>query len=375
MNKAKLIGIVVVTIVLVVFILFSTSVQTIGAFSFANNPAIKVGLLMPLTGDAASWGQDAKEGAEIAIEEIEKNYPNNNIEFIIEDDKCDPKEGLDAFEKLINIDKVKYTGGTICSSVVLALAKEANEKEIVHLSAGASNPKIVGFGEYVLSLWPLDDADGKAIAEFATKTLNKKNFAILYVNNDYGHGLQEFFLKTIIQNGAKISIIESFASGSKDFRTSLIKIKALNPDALYIATNPSEMPLILKQIKELNITSQIFANGAAMESKDVLEDKTGNTENIFYSMPKRVINQDYLDKFKQKFGKESGFVSNAGYDTVMILFKAIQKCENDSQCVKEYLKNLDEYNGAAQTLSFENGMVVVPFEIKTIVGGQIKVVE
>jgi branched-chain amino acid transport system substrate-binding protein len=365
MNNVKIAVLLGITITIILMILLIDPTQT-GLFALNEEPKIKIGLLMPLTGDAASWGQEEKEGAEIAIEEIKQKYPNNRIEFIIEDDKCDPKEGINSFEKIVNIDNATLTGGTICSSVVLAIANEANQNNIIHLSAGASNPKITTYGDYVMSLWPLDDSDGKAIAEYAINKLNKKKFAVIYINNDYGYGLMKYFSETIVKNNGEVKLIESFTPETKDFRAQLQKIKQTKVDAVYIASNPSEMALLLKQVKELDFNIQLLANGAAMESSEIKEDNTGITENIIYSMPKREISKEYTEKYEKKYKKESGFISNLGYDTVMILFNAANKCQEDSKCAKEYIQNLQNYSGAAQTLSFIEGKVIIPFEIKTI---------
>ena len=336
----------------------------------AEKEVIKIGILTPLTGDAAVWGVEVKNGAEIAYDEIKNaKIDGRKIELIYEDDQCDATTGVNAIQKLINVDKVKITGGTVCSSVVLAAAKILEDNKVIHLSAGASNPAITNAGDYIFRIWPSDSFEGKKIAEFAVDDLKIKSVGILYINNEYGVGLKEAFTKAF--NG-KIKIAESFEPNAKDFKTQLTKIKAQDIDAIYFVANPQEAPLILKQIKEMGINKTILANGPAMEATDTLKAAGETAEGVFYAQAKQETTEEFKTKYKEKFGKDAGFASDLGYDVVKILFNAISYCKgDDTNCIKNFLYNVKDYRGASSIITFdENGDVIVPFVIKQVKEGR-----
>ncbi len=339
---------------------------------------ITIGFLSAFTGDAAPWGEGVKAGAELAFDEINNEKINGKqLKLVFEDDKCDAKTGLSAVNKVINVDNAKITTGTVCSSVVLAAAPVFEKNKVIHLSLGASNPAITSAGEYIFRIWPSDSFEGAEIARFAAKKLSAKNIGILYINNDYGVGLRDAFAKEFESNGGKIKSAESFEVNAKDFRTQLEKIKASGIDAIFFASNPKEAPVILKQIKELGINATILANGPAIQATDTLSNAGSTAEGVFFAQAKQSVNEEFGNKFKEKFGKEQDFLANIGYDGIMLLFKAIKACGSDnSDCIKQQLYNTQGYNGVSAAISFDkNGDVIVPFEIKKISSGTVAAAE
>ncbi len=339
---------------------------------------IKIAIITPLTGDAAVWGLEVKNGAEIAYVSFRSQKINGReVQLLFEDDKCDGKEGVTAIQKLINVNKVKITGGTVCSSVALAIAPIDEENKIIHLSAGASNPQITTAGDYMFRIWPSDDFEGNKIAEYASNILSIKSVAILYVNNEYGLGLKNAFTKKLTDYKGTILIEETFAPSSNDFRTQLLKIKEKSPEAVYVASNPQEMPQILKQIKEFGISSIILANGPAMEAVDTIKIAGNSSEGVYYAQPRQETSEDFKNKYSLKYGKNAGFASDLGYDVTMLLFNAVKDCNgDDTSCIKEKLYAIKDYKGASSIISFDNnGDVIVPFVIKKIEQGKNIVVQ
>src|SRR3990167_3931072 len=164
----------------------------------AVSETIKIGFIGPLTGDTASLGTTLRDGAEIAVEEINAKGGVNGkkIEAIYEDGGCKAQGATLAAQKLINNDKVVLIIGGSCSSETLAAAPIAEEEKIIK--------------------------DG------ITKV------GIINTNSDYNIGLAKAFTESFTTNGGQVLIHEMYEQDSKDFRTQLTKIKAKNVEALYI---------------------------------------------------------------------------------------------------------------------------------------------
>ncbi len=363
---------IVASIIIIILIISGLYYGTITGAFLIGEEAIAIGLSTPLSGSGASWGNEVKKGAEIAIDEINNQKVNGKtIKFIIEDDKCDSKEAINAYQKLTSMDKAKIIAGAICSSATLGVAPLAQKDKVLLISTGASNPKIRNAGNYVFSLWPLDDEEGKAMAEYVSKTEYKK-ISVLFINNEYGVGLKEVFEKEAKKLGITIASSQPFEKDSTDFKTQIEKTKNANPQAIYIASNPEEMPLILKQIKEFGINKPIFANGVAIETKEILTQNPLLGEGIIYPMPKSNINEEFKSKYRKKYGEESGLIAAKGYDTIRIIWQAMNNCNGDNtECMQNYIHNLKGYDGVGGELNFnQTSSISSPFEIRQIKNGK-----
>ena len=220
---------------------------------------IKIGAILPLTGDFSSHGEDAKKGIELSIEEINKKggIKGKKIYPIFEDDKMQPSIGVSAFEKLITVNKVHVVLGGIGSSVALAIAPIAEKKKVIFLSPTASSPKLTQAGDYIFRIWPSDIYEGGVMADFL-HNFDIETVAVFYVNNDFGQGLKEIFGKKFKEKGGKVLIEEPYDQGSTDFRAQLSKIKKRNPGGIYLPGYYQEVAKIAVQIKELAEVSYLF---------------------------------------------------------------------------------------------------------------------
>jgi len=325
--------------------------------------AIKIGFIGPLTGEAAIYGTSPKKGADLAIEEINAKGGINGkkLELIVEDSKCDPKEAVNAINKLVNVDKIKFIIGGMCSSETLAAAPTAESSKVIMISPVSTNYKVSQAGDYIFRTVPSDALQGKKAAELAYQKGFRKA-AILYVStNDYGLGLEKVFKEEFSKLGGTVVISEGYAAGDSDFRTQLTKIKFANPDVLFI---PSQMPgndLIVKQAKELGIGCQIIGTETMQDENFVKTVGKAADGIIFTSFAeyKGAQAHAFSARFKAKFSEEKTIYSDYAYDAVYALEKAMTACKDvqDSVCVKTELYKTD-FIGATGPVGFdENGDV------------------
>ncbi|MDO8524333.1 MAG: ABC transporter substrate-binding protein [bacterium] len=324
---------------------------------------IKIGLMGPLTGDAAIYGASPKKGVELAISEINANGGINGkkLELVAEDSKCDGKEAVNAINKLANVDKVKFIIGGMCSSETLAAAPIAESNKIIMVSPVSTNYKVSQAGDYIFRTVASDALQGKKAAELAYEKGFRKA-AILYINtNDYGPGLEKVFKEVFTKLGGVVVISEGHGAGDSDFRTQLTKIKSANPDVLFLPSQMPENSLVVKQAKELGITCQIIGTETMQDEKFV--QAVGEVANgiIFTSFAEYKGSQanDFSAKFKVKFGEEKAIYSDYAYDALYAVEKAMANCKNpqDSVCVKTELYKTS-FIGATGSVGFdENGDV------------------
>jgi branched-chain amino acid transport system substrate-binding protein len=357
---------------------------TLGSFGCAKKEPqeIKIGAVLPLTGSAGVWGENAKMGMDLALKEVNDagGIKGKAVRIIYEDSQSDPAKATSALQKLITTDKVQVVIGDIASSSVLAMAPIAEKAKVVLLSPGASNPDISKAGEYIFRNWQSDALEGDEDAKYAYSQLGYRKVACLYVDNAYGTGLMNVFTKRFTELGGAILQCESFPQGSTDMRTQLSKIKQGKPDAIYMPGYPPEMAIILKQAKELKI-SVPFLSTQAFDDPKILELAGKAADGVIFSVPKppdpseKVVG-DFIKRYKNAYKIDPGVTSDTGYDAVKIISWAIQNGGEQGPQIKDQLLKLKDFPGAAGLTTFdENGDVVRSFIFKKVVGGKVSVIQ
>lgn len=329
-----------------------------------NLEPIKIHVIAPLTGPASEYGTATREGLELAVEKINKDggIKGRSVQLAFEDDKCDPKEGVAALQKLNSVDGANVVIGNVCSSVALAMGPIAQEKNILIISSGASNPRISEYSN-VFRTWPSDALQGKFIASFVSDNLKTKKASIIYINNDYGTGLKDAFEKEFTQNGGEVVIAEAIPESATDVKTQLMKIKANNPEVTFLATFAKEMGIILKQAKELGISTQ-FIGGEGSKDASVIEVGGKGAEGLIGTIPatdSSQIRDEFIKSFKEKYNKEPGITADSAYDIPFLLKETMSKCADitDVNCLKKNLLSLKDFAGVIGKISFdENGDLV-----------------
>ena len=308
---------------------------------------IKIGVVLPLTGDGAAYGKKEKNGIELAIQETNKALRDQNIEIIpvYEDSQGVPAPAVAALTKLIDIDKIVAVIGGAFSSPTLAMVPIADKKKIVVLSPSASSPKLSGSSRFFFRVWPSDTAEGAVMAEVAITQLQLKKIAILYGNNDYGMGLKDVFVQKVKQQGVQIATIESYNEGDSDFRSQLTKIKSMDVDGIYMPGYYKEFAKILKQAKELGVDAQFMSCGTFHEP-EILQIAGNAAEGVVFVQPyfdrnsEDPITKNFVASYEKQFGIEAGVYAAHGYDAAKILGKVIIDGNQDSPSIQTAL--LDE---------------------------------
>lgn len=346
-----------------------------------NDKVIKIGVIMPLTGPVAEPGTNALQGIEISVAKFNAEQ-KHQIQLIVEDSKSNPKDGVSAINKLITVDKVKIVIGDIMSSVVLATAPIAERNKVVLISPGASSPDVRNAGDYIFRIYSSDDYDGQVMAEYIFNKLRKTKAAIVVINNDYGIGVKNTFVKNFNAMRGEVVLSEFYAQGQTDFRNIILKIKNSNPESLYIVGNPTENGNLVKQLKELNVNIPLTGN-ISFEHESFLTVAKNTFDSVIFSAPYLNIDSDkefvksFVTTYKKKFDKKPDVAASLGYDSAQIIITVLVESDFNVAQVKENLYKVKNFDGITGNMSFDsNGDVLKDIYIKRIGGdGNIENIE
>ena len=265
-----------------VLLLVVMTVSFVGC-SKADSDTIKIGGVFPLSGPVAVYGIEAKNGIELAIEEINAADGVNGkmLELVGEDDEGSPEKSVNVYKKLVTKDKVEYIIGSLTSGCAAAIAPLAQAQKVLMLAPAATLTSITEAGDYVFRACFIDPFQGTVGGRFAAENLKAKKAAILYdIGNDYSIGLYENFKIAFEKAGGQVVAAESYSTGDKDFNAQLTKIKTANPDVVYLPDYYGTVALIAKQLRAQGITAPMI--GA--DGWDGIIDNAGDEVlNGFYS--------------------------------------------------------------------------------------------
>ncbi len=299
----------------------ATSASSAESSAAAGEKVFKFGLVMPLTGSNASYGKDQVLGTEFGVEDLNAKGGVNGmkLQVVEEDSQADPKRGVSAFDKVVDVDKVNVVVSA-WSSVIMAMAPRAEQKNVLLLSDGSSAPEIEGAGKTTMSIYPLGSVDQPALATYAYKTLNKRKAGMIYISNDTGRLPAAVFKKKWLELGGQVVAEEQHAPDAIDFKAQLAKIKAANPDLLYMMSLTKESPIIVKQARELGIDAQVVSYSAIANEQFVKQGGQGAIGAVFTSMVPPLDTPEvkaFVERFKAKAGHDP-----AGLNYVLYLYNA-----------------------------------------------------
>ena len=307
---------------------------TTGAWAQGKEP-LKIGVTLPLTGSQAGYGVDFATGTRQALKDINDagGVEGRPLELVILDTQADPALGINAMNRLINVDKVS-TVLTAWSAVVKAQVPGAIREKTLLLNIGANAPEIAKLGEYVYTLFPLADVDITALAQYTFEKLGKRKAAILYINNDTGIDAAKVYKAVFEKAGGEVVTFEGYDPKATEFSGMLLKMRAANPDMVHIHGLLTDLPQVMAQMRQLGLQQRISSYSAGYNQK--LLDQLGAAAEGFIvtSLAPGVDDNPNVGKFIERWKAEQNRSPNGlpyiqyCYDSVHVvanLFRQVLK--------------------------------------------------
>ena len=356
-NKLKII---ILTFIAVIIIFFLINNKTNNS---NKNPqeikTIKIGLVGPLSSEVDGYGIASARGVEMAADNINSKGGINGykIQLVKEDTKCNSLEASNAANKLVNVDKIQFIIGGMCSSETLAMIPITQHAKVILLSPLSTSYKISMAGDYVFR----NVISDKYSAESFSKIIKNRdnNLAILSENTDYARDLAKVLKDNYVKEGGKIISEELYNANDKDWKTLVKNTIKSKPKSIFVSyQNFPALFDIIKELKNINYKGNIYTaelpayrleqNPDVFEGVIIVRSPLPNFENENY--------KNLASQYKNRYGQEVNYPDNFanGYDAMNILSLAITNAGQDTIKVNDYLHNLKDYKGWTGTYSFNN---------------------
>jgi branched-chain amino acid transport system substrate-binding protein len=327
--------------------LFAVGTVVAATVVFACTPVsaaetVRIGLALPLSGAAATYGQDLQRGAEYAAELINQRggiLGGRKLELVYEDEKGTPQGGVAAVQKLMSVGRVKAITGGTNSSVVLA-ESSVTKGRILQVNAGAQADAITEQGSpWLFQINNTVSLNSEAFNAYLVKTLKPKTVAYMGENSEFNKTVLEKLKESLKAAGIELLSASTYDAETNDFTSILTKIKASNPDMLYVAdAYPARAAQLWKQVRQLGgFPTEVMSPGVV--TPGMLKPAEGAmngvyTGEIFMATDPGSEGKEFIENYQKKFNNLPGKGELVIFEAINLIAAAMDKAGTDSDYAK-----------------------------------------
>ena len=330
-------------------------------------PLLKIAILGPISGP--TFGASTRDGAMLAVEQwnARGGIRGSRIAAVVEDSMCDPGPALDAANKVINVDKVRFIIGEVCSRASIPISEVAEASHVIQVSPSSTHPSVTvdkngATKRYVFRACFIDSFQGRVGAAFAFRNLGARRAFVIFDSwDDYTRGLSESFESSFRSLGGVIVGRETHAFIDNDFSAILEKVRAARPDLIYLPDQYQVVNLAMRQARQKGITAP-FLGGDAWDSRDL---DVGAADGGYYTThydpsdtrPEvRSFLAAYGDRYRDAAGspRVPDAIAALSYDAADLLLSAIEAAGSDNtDAVRQELESMT-FHGVTGTITFDS---------------------
>jgi branched-chain amino acid transport system substrate-binding protein len=348
--------------------------------SAAGGEGITLGGAFGLSGPCAEWGEGEKNGAQMAVDEINAagGVNGKQLAMVVEDTQCDNKTTVSAVNKLIHVDKVRVIIGPTWGDAFQGAAAVVRAAQVPAVSPDAALEAFELRGEpvdYFFSTFPPARAEIARLQEYAVSK-GVIRAAIAGDQDSYSEMMVSLFKEGAAARGITITREEQAPTGNQDFRTVLAKMREDKPDAIFISfLTASAKGSFLKQAKELGVNALVLS-AADIQDASALESFGAAMEGVIYTYPKAAAGQAaFASAYRAKYGRDpEGPAAVNAYDAVRIVAEALRQAGEGAAgaAIQERLLSVAIPGTFTSELRFGEKHQVSggEFEVKTVKSGQ-----
>ncbi len=336
--------------------------------------SIKIGVILPMTGNVSGFGQQTWLGIQMAQKEKPKVL-GQKVELLLCDEKSDKTESANCAQRLIQKDQVIAVLGSVPSSNTMAIAAVTEENKVPHVTPSSTDPLVTQGKRYVFRACFVDTFQGKVLARFAVENLKARSAALLTdVAQDYSAGLSRYFTQQFQKLGGTVTELK-YQSMEQEFSAQLTQIRRLKPDVLVVTGYYPEIALIARQARDLGIQTPILAGDGAEDSR-LVEIGGEAVEGLYFSthfdeqMATTEIQFHYTKLFRETYNKPIDGLAALGIDAYLILLDAMERAgAQDREKIRDALDRTEKFQGVTGEITLIKGDAVKPAVVRKVEKG------
>jgi len=363
------------------------------SISWVQAATLKIGVVAPLSGPAAVWGQGFQRGLELAVEDVEKDGglsikgEKYKVEVVAYDDKYSATESAKAATRLVSVDKVKFILGPVGSACALAMLPITEKAKVLVFGNGYSRKCVSPQFSYFFRITGTNVETSPYLIPYVINKYKVKKVAVIGPNDESGQDLSALDIEWYKRLGVAVLYNEFYERTQQDFYPQLSKIVSLKPDLLDTsASSPATQGLIAKQIRDLGYTGPIITPSGFTPGPAVRVG--GKAVDGLYYATLELRNPKYYpiinSKYQKRYGAELEIPGVVIYYSISkLLFQTMQKTQSiDSTVIKTAMENMGTVNTLYGKIKWSgkefygiNRQIVNPVDIAVIKEGEENIIQ
>ena len=300
--------------------------------SSADTDTFKIGGIGPTTGDAAIYGKAVKNGAQLAVDEINKNGGINGkkIEYKFEDDQNDAEKSVNAYNSLKDWG-MQMLVGAVTSNPCTAVVENTHNDNMFQLTPSATAVESIQY-DNAFRMCFSDPNQGSASADYIADNKLASKVAVIYNSSDpYSSGIYQKFAEEAKAKGLDVVAAEAFTADNKtDFSVQIQKAKSAGAEMVFLPIYYQEASLILAQAKKANFTPKYFGCDGMDGILGVKNFDTSLAEGLMLLTPFAADSKDektanFVSKYEEKYKDTPNQFAADAYDAIYAIKAALEE--------------------------------------------------
>ncbi len=371
-----------VYLALVASLVLSTVVGAAGC-SKGLGKEVKLGIIIPVTGSQAKFGEAQKRGYAIALEEINKagGVLGKPLALVYEDDMSKAEGAISAVDKLVTQQKLTFILGSYSSATTEAAASKISGYAVPLLIPTAAADSITEKGsQWVFRINAPSKVYASVVLDFMNKVAAPKTLAIIYENTNFGTSTAKASKEQAEAMKIKVVSYEAYQAGAPDFKPLLLKVKKENPEVVFFVSYLLDATLLMRQTREIDFNPKLYTAGGAGFSmlEFVAASGAGKDAEFTTSVTQWTPDvkwkgaKEFAEKFKGLYGTYPEYHSAEAYAALNVAKDVIERAKSlDPKKLREALAATDIKDGPFGPIKFDaKGQNTHTMLVTQIQGGQ-----
>ena len=289
--------------------------------------AIKVGLIGPMTGDAASYGVSVAQGAELAVGEVNA-LGGVQLELNVQDDEHDPEMSVNAYNTLWDWG-AQMIIGTVTTSPCIAVAAEAYNDRMFMLTPSASSTDVIADKDNVYQICFTDPAQGSASAQYIAEHGLATKVAVIYNNADaYSTGIYQTFEAEAAELGLEVVAVATFTNETTDFSVQLTQAREAGAELVFLPIYYTPASMILQQAANMEFKPIFFGVDGMDGILNIEGFDTSLAEGVMLLTPFSAdatdeLTVNFVTNYEAAYGATPDQFAADAYDAVYTIYAAV----------------------------------------------------
>jgi branched-chain amino acid transport system substrate-binding protein len=326
----------------------------------AQAKPIKIGQVIPITGEAAESGRYQKQGAELAAEKVNAGGGINGRKLVLvqEDDQTTNPGAVAALQKLLEDKEIPAALGSIRSTQVQAMLPTINEAKIPVMIGGTNYGLTHSGSQWVFRFRPHDGMSAKVIAKYVVEELKLKKVAVVHASDAFGNGGRDMVVAAVKELGAEPVLVQGYNNGEKDFTAVVTAVKKSGANALVTyMTFSTDLGILARQVKQLGAQVKWVGSPSitAVDGRNLAGDALYGTYGITdFHADSSPTAKAFAAAYKAKYGVEPDLYAAWTYDAVLVLAEGMKRAPDlKPESLRNAILAIKKFPGAEGEYNFD----------------------